>query len=147
MTIRTLLSKHITENEPFPGASTLDEWRNQKWVKLQVGRRLIPVFPVGPIRDSLHKHDVHHVMTNYSTGWKGEFELAAWELASGGCHFNLLFWADRIHFLLLGLILYPKAIWKALRSGWGSKNLYSMDFSEILDMELADLHRLLRLKS
>ena len=147
MTVRTLLSKHIVENEPFPGASTLDEWRNQKRVKLQAGKRAIPVFPVEPIRNSLHKHDVHHVILNYSTNLEGELETAAWELASGGCHLNLLFWVDRISFLLIGLIQHQNSIRKALQRGRGSLNLYPMEFSEILDMEVGDLHRQPRLKS
>lgn len=147
MTIRTLLSNYIEKHDPFPGALTFDQWRQQKWVKVRIGKQMIPIFPVGPIRDLLHKHDIHHVITNYSTTWEGEFELAAWEVASGGCRLNLLFWADRISFLIMGLILFPKSILKALRRGWRARNLYRMNFSEILEMEEAELYRLLRLQS
>lgn len=147
MKIRTLIARHIEDNDLLPGSSSLGQWQNQKWVKLRVGNRLLPVFPIEPIRDQLNKHDVHHILTNYHTTWEGEFELAAWEVASGGCHLNMLFWVDRIVNLLLGLVLCPKATLKALRRGWGSRNLYRVDFEEVLEMEVSDLNRLLRLKS
>ena len=41
----------------------------------------------------------------YSTKLVGELELAAWELASGGCGLNLFFWLDRFLALALGLFV------------------------------------------
>ena len=145
MKVRTLISKHIEDHDLCPGATSLDQWLHKKWVQMRVGSRLVPVFPAGPIRDALNKHDVHHVLTGYPTTPEGEFELAAWELASGGCHTNLLFWADRFQFLLLGSIMCPSATLRALRRGWGSRNLYRMDISELLELDVLELTQLLHL--
>src|SRR3954469_22900277 len=34
-------------------------------------------------RRAVRFHDLHHVLTEYPTTWRGEFEIAAWEVASG----------------------------------------------------------------
>ena len=146
MKVRVLIAEHIEEHDLCPGASTVEQWSNKKWVEARVGNRLVPLFPARPIRDSLNKHDVHHVLTGYSTRFQGECEIAAWELGSGGCHRNVLFWLDRIQVLLIGLLCCPRATLHAFRRGVGSRNLYGMDMTEILDLEVAELNQALNLK-
>ena len=29
--------------------------------------------------------DLHHILSGYGMTWRGEIELSAWELGSGGC--------------------------------------------------------------
>ena len=102
-------------------------------------------FPVWGIRQALTAHDVHHVLTGYSTTLEGECALAGWELASGGCHLNPIFWVDRLGAFALGLVLYPRATLRALRRGWGSRNLYAMSARVILASDVHTLRERMRL--
>src|SRR5215211_4404558 len=53
------------------------------WVVLKLWR--IPfAFPnTEGRRRAVRFHDLHHVLTEYPTTWRAEFEIAAWEVASG----------------------------------------------------------------
>src|SRR2546423_9776570 len=53
------------------------------WVKLRLWR--VPIwFPnTRGRRRAVRFHDLHHVLTGYPTDWRGEFEIAAWEIATG----------------------------------------------------------------
>lgn len=98
-----------------------------------------------PIRDALCKHDVHHVLTGYTTDMKGEAELAAWELGSGGCHFNVLFWLDRLSFMVIGLFTYPRATLRAFCEGRDCVNLFRHRLTEIEDWQLEFTKKHLRI--
>ena len=124
MKVHELLEQHITELNLCPGAPTYAEWKTKRWLEAVVGNKTIPIFPMWPIRDALSIHDLHHIMTGYETTLKGEAELAAWELASGGCHLNIVFWIDRISFVLIGLITHPRATLRAAKSGLCCTNLF-----------------------
>ena len=145
MKVEALLNEQIKYNDLCPGATTVDQWSNKKWLEMRVDDRLVRIFPLWPIRDALKKHDIHHVLTGYSTSFKGEAELAAWELGSGGCHLNMIFWIDRISFLAIGLLSYPTATLRALRRGFGCRNLFSKNMDRVLEAEVEDLRVALKL--
>ena len=98
-----------------------------------------------PIREALCKHDVHHILTGYDTDMKGEAELAAWELGSGGCHLNFVFWLDRISFMVIGLFSYPRATLRAFYDGSHCTNLFRHSLGEIEDWEVTSTKKRLRL--
>lgn len=101
----------------------------------------VPVFPRFGFQKGLPAHDIHHMLNGYPTHWVGECEVAAWELASGGCAYHLLYWIDRLLFLALALITAPVPSVRAWRRGWGQKNLYPLDPEELLAMDLDTLRR------
>ena len=145
MQTRDLLADYITNHSLCPGASTVDEWLGKNWVEIRIGQRLIPVIPLWGLREALTAHDVHHALTAYPTTLKGECELAGWELTSGGCRWNPVFWVDRLGAFALGLLIYPRATLRALRRGWGSSNLYGMSAREILAADVQALRERMRL--
>jgi hypothetical protein len=52
-------------------------------VKLNSGRLKL-AFPNTQARiRAVRYHDLHHVVTDYETNWKGESEIGAWEVATG----------------------------------------------------------------
>ncbi|PYS76753.1 MAG: hypothetical protein DMF66_12990 [Acidobacteria bacterium] len=53
------------------------------WVKLKLWRMPIWFPNTEGRRRAVRFHDVHHVLTEYPTTWRGEFEIAAWEIATG----------------------------------------------------------------
>jgi len=145
MKVKTLLTEQIENHNLCPGAATIDQWSNKTWLETHIADRVIPIFPLWPIRDALSKHDVHHVLTGYETNIRGESELAAWELSSGGCHLNIVFWIDRVSFFIIGLLTYPAATLRALQRGSNCYNLYSRQMDVVLDSEVEDIRNELNL--
>ena len=107
--------------------------------RIRVKNCAIPVVPVIGYREALHLHDVHHFLAGYSTKPVGEVELAAWELASGGCGLNLFFWLDRFLALALGLFVCPRRLCRAASRGWKCRNLYGRRVADVLATDLDEL--------
>lgn len=139
MKTRDLVSEHIAQHDLCPGATTVDQWLQKDWLEVRIDDRIVRAFPLWFIKDTLIKHDIHHVLTDYSTSFRGECELAGWELASGGCHLNIIFWIDRIFTALIGLVAYPRDTAKAIRKGWRCRNLYSNQLDELLNSDVEKL--------
>ncbi len=56
---------------------------DEPWVDFKLGPIPFP-FPNTPSRvRAVGYHDVHHVITEYSTDIVGEFEISAWEIGAG----------------------------------------------------------------
>jgi hypothetical protein len=115
------------------------------WVKLKLWR--IPfAFPnTEGRRRAVRFHDLHHVLTEYPTTWRGEFEISAWEIATGlGRH-----WAGWLLDLLgfaCGLVVFPRSVYRAFMRGRRSANLYVTEWDEtILARRVGDLRRQLGL--
>ena len=79
------------------------------------------------------------MITGYPPTWKGEAEIAGWEIGSGGCRWHLFYWLDRLSFLVLGLVAAPVATWRAFTRGLGNRNLYHRDPEEVLQTDVAEL--------
>ncbi len=97
-------------------------------------------------RKAVLKHDVHHLVTGYPSTLKGEAEIAAWEIGSGCANY----WAALVinsQGMLMGLIMFPLATYKAYLKGQRTTNLYKDRFSEaeFLNMEIEDLQKALKL--
>ena len=135
------LWRHVRENDLCPGAESLEQWQGVRWIKARIGTRAVPILPVIGYRQALQLHDVHHMLTGYSTRFRGELELAAWELASGGCGLHLPFWVDRILAFALGLVLCPRRVLRAWRHGWRCHNLYGSRAREVLESDFESLRR------
>ena len=104
-----------------------------RWVKVYLGPVPI-VFPNSAARvRAVRYHDLHHVLTGYSTTMKGETEIAAWELASG-CRSMAAAWVLNLLGMALGLVIDRKALRAAFVRGRHSSNLYE---GEDLDALLA----------
>ncbi len=112
------------------GGLPSDGGYNDRWVVLYAGGVPVVVFPnTMSRRKAVKVHDLHHVLTEYDTSWTGEAEIAAWELASGcGSYWAawvLNFWAG-----LVGVLLFPRAVWRAWGRGRRSRSLYHAPFDE-----------------
>jgi hypothetical protein len=85
-------------------------------------------------------HDIHHVLTGYPANWKGEAEIGAWEIATG-CRSYFIAWFLNGGALLIGLMRWPRAVWRAwLRGRRTRTNLYhDFDYDTVLSMKIKDL--------
>jgi hypothetical protein len=97
-------------------------------------------------RRAVRFHDLHHVLTEYPTTWRGEFEIAAWEVAAGGIN---RYWAGWLLDLLgfaCGLAVYPRRVYRAFMRGRRSANLYFETWDDsILARRVGDERRRLGL--
>lgn len=71
---------------------------------------------------ALKYHDLHHVVTGYKTDWRGEFEIACYEIAAG-CGTLWFAWAINLSGVG-GAFLLPKRAVKAWARGRRSGGLY-----------------------
>jgi hypothetical protein len=101
------------------------------WVDFKLGPVPMP-FPNTASRvRAVRFHDLHHVLTAYGTDTLGEFEISAWELASG-CADHTAAWQLNLLGMLVGTIASPRRILRAFVRGRRSKNLYRATYDETL---------------
>ena len=115
------------------------------WVRFRVGPISVPLPNTSARRRALPPHDLHHVATGYDTSWKGEAEIAAWELASG-CGLYVAAWALNFSAFVIGLFIAPRRTWRAFRRGRASESLYAEEWDErLLDTSLGALRERLQI--
>ena len=103
----------------------------KKWVDFKLGPIPFP-FPNTPQRvDAVRYHDLHHVMTGYQTDLLGEFEISAWELASG-CADKTAAWILNFGGYAAGLLVAPRRTLRAFVRGRHSQNLYRRRYDDAL---------------
>jgi hypothetical protein len=109
------------------------------WVKLMLGPITV-AFPNSSARvRAVRYHDLHHLMTGYSTHIIGEFEISAWELA-GGCGRLWFAWMINMTGLFAGLLVAPRAVYRAFVRGRHTRNLYDRPFNDaLLELRLDEL--------
>ncbi len=144
MTTRDCLVRYLEERGLRERADATEELYTDQWVRIPIGSRRVPVFPVRGIKNALILHDIHHMVMGYGTDWDGEFEIAGWELGSGGCAGHTFMWFDRAFSVLLGLIFAPKATVHAFRQGASSRNLYRLELDRVLGMDIEEVRDFVR---
>ena len=103
---------------------------DDQWVKVKVWR--IPIWwpnTQGRLR-AVRLHDLHHVLTEYPTTWRGEAEIAAWEIGSGGVRKYYAGWLLDLLGVAQGLVINPRGVYGAFMRGSKTLNLYSTEFSD-----------------
>ena len=124
---------------------------SDRWLSFRFNRVWVPVFPLfvlpEPVRDLVLIHDAHHLITAYGTDFRGEMELNAWTLASGGYFFAGAPWwmlledGKALLSAIHSLIWMPREFLSAFRKGWRKHSLYALDVDTALDMDLEDAKR------
>ena len=143
MTLRAVIKRdHAVKGMP----------NSDRWLSFRFNQVWVPVFPLFVLpetfRDFLLIHDAHHLITGYGTDFRGEMELNAWTLASGGYFFNgapwwMLFEGDGkgLFHAIHSLIWMPREFLSAFRKGWRQHSLYALDVDTALEMDLEDARR------
>ena len=141
MTTEDTLRAYFVERGFVKVGTPRNELYRDNWVKVPMWGYYVPVFPIYGFKKSLMLHDVHHVLSGYDTDWRGELEIAAWELSSGGCGWYLLYWIDRVVFMSLGLLLCPSRTSRAFQRGRGHCNSFNRNPDDVLDSDYDELKR------
>ena len=116
------------------------------WVKLRLWR--VPIwFPnTQGRRRAVRFHDLHHVLTGYPTDWRGEFEIAAWEIATGIGRRYCAAWLLNLLGFACGLVVFPRSVYRAFLRGRRSANLYFTEWDDaLLARRVGEMRRRLRL--
>jgi hypothetical protein len=117
------------------------------WVKLKLWRVPLAFPNTEGRRRAVRFHDLHHVLTEYPTTWRGEFEIAAWEVANGVGRYWEGWLLDLLGFAC-GLFVFPRCVFRAFLRGRRSANLY-LYFEEwdesILAVRVGEMRRRLKL--
>ena len=119
----------------------------ETWVKMKAGP--FPIwFPNTKARVRAVKyHDLHHVLTEYPTTWRGEAEIGAWEVSTG-CADHYPAWFLNLEAFAIGLVINPRGVFRAFVRGRTSRNLYRRPFDdELLAARVGDVREQLRLSA
>jgi hypothetical protein len=121
---------------------------NERWIKVKVWR--IPIWlpnTAGRVR-AVKLHDLHHVLTEYPTTWRGEAEISAWEIGAGGLNRFYAGWLLDLMNITQGLVVNPGGVYRAFMRGRHSNNLYFREFGDdILDQSVGEYRKRLNLNA
>jgi len=140
--LREALEAHLVETGVRSAETPAGRLYDSDWFVFYVGSKRLRLFRMSEnLQAIVALHDSHHLVTGYGTGMRGEAEIAAWELASGGCGRHWLMWSDRLSVVFLVAPFYPRAFIRAFRRGWGQRNLYRLDPEATLERDLDEVKR------
>ena len=133
LTLREALQDHLAAEGIPP-----DGGNSELWVTARIGP-LVLCFPNWEVRRrATLPHDLNHVISGYGHDLIGEAEISAWELG-GGCGSYVAAWFLTRAGLVLGLSTAPKRMFNAFVRGRRTGNLFSRDFTSLLDLPLAEV--------
>ena len=104
----------------------------ERWIKVRVWRIPIWLPNTEGRRRAVKLHDLHHILTEYPTTWKGEAEISAWEVGSGGLRKYYAGWLLDLMNIAQGLVVNPKGVYRGFMRGRQTSNLYDVEFSDAL---------------
>lgn len=116
------------------------------WVDLKLGPIPIPFPNSDPRRRAVRFHDLHHIATGYQTDYAGEFEISAWEIATG-CRDFIAAWHLNLAGLLGGLVVYPKRTFRAFIRGRYTRNFYGREYEPLLNLSVGEARAMLGLEA
>jgi hypothetical protein len=111
---------------------------NDAWVNFKFGPIPFP-FPntAGRVR-AVRYHDLHHLITGYTTDLVGEGEISAWEVGAGCASFPTAL-ALNLSGIVLGCLMAPRRTWLAFVRGRQTRTLYGQPFDPLLERSVGDV--------
>lgn len=94
----------------------------------------------------LLQHDVHHLLTGYTTILKDELEISSWEVGSG-CGKYWFGWAINMQGLMLGLLIRFGGVFRAFVRGRHSMNLYHnpIEKAKLKNMTIKEIESIIKI--
>ncbi len=118
----------------------------ERWIKVKVWKFPIWLPNTKGRREAVRFHDLHHVLTEYPTTWRGEAEISAWEVGSGGLKNYYAGWILDLMNIAQGLVVAPGGVYRGFMRGRETQSLYAREFTEeLLDSGVGEYRRRLRL--
>lgn len=126
-----------------------DGGQSSSFVKIELTKKILLYIPnFAARRKAVFKHDIHHIATGYTSTFKGETEISAWEIASG-CRHYWVAWVLDMQAVMIGMLFNPLGVYKAFVKGRRTKNLYNdaLEDEQLMDMPLAEIKESLLLNN
>lgn len=124
----------------------VDGGYQERWIKVKLWRIPIWLPNTQGRRKAVRLHDLHHILTEYPTTWRGEAEISAWEIGAGGLNRYYAGWVLDLMNVAQGLILNRRGTYHAFLRGRQSANLYRLEFNDdLLADSVGEYRRRLRL--
>jgi hypothetical protein len=143
MTLRDARARYFALNN-FGADGGYDE----RWIKVKVWRIPLWLPNTQGRRRAVRLHDLHHVVTEYPTTWRGEAEISAWEVASGGLRRYYAGWLLDLLNVAQGLIVNPRGAFRAFVRGRRCRNLFGATFNDtLLSRRVGEMRRELFLEN
>jgi hypothetical protein len=118
----------------------------ERWIKVKVWKMPIWLPNTAGRVKAVKLHDLHHVLTEYPTTWRGEAEISAWEIGAGGLKKYYAGWLLDLMNIAQGLVVNPKGVYRGFMRGRSSSNLFSFEFNdEMLEHKVGEYRHRLRL--
>jgi hypothetical protein len=133
-TVAVALAAHLERN-----GLPLDGGASDAFAVVRLGPIPYPIPNTAARRRAVKLHDLNHLVTGYDTDLRGEAEISAWELASGGCQHYVAAWALDLTGLVLGLVVCPRRTLRAFRAGYQANNLYPYPAEQLLALPLREV--------
>jgi hypothetical protein len=133
--------KHKLPGNYYRAFISDDGGQSSTFVKIEFTKKVSIYSPnFDARRKAVFKHDVHHIVTGYTSTFKGETEIGAWEIASGCRHYWVAFVLD-MHAVMIGVLFNPLGVYKAFVKGRRTKNLYSDVYTDeqVMNMPVAEI--------
>src|SRR4051812_21463599 len=99
---------------------------SETWIKLPVWKWHFYLPNFSARKKVLPLHDIDHVLTEYETDWKGEWQISAYEIGTG-CGRYWAGWFINSQGILVGGIFYPRESVRAFARGRRSIGIYGYD--------------------
>jgi len=88
----------------------------ESWVRLPVGRLALYLPNLEGRKKCVAIHDLDHVVAEYDTDWRGELQIAGFELGLG-CGRFWFGWMVNSQAISLGALLFPRDVFRAYVRG------------------------------
>jgi hypothetical protein len=103
-----------------------------RWIKVKVWHIPIWLPNTEGRRRAVKLHDLHHVLTEYPTTWRGDAEISAWEIGSGGLRRYYAGWLLDLMNIAQGLVVNSTGVYRGFMHGRRTSNLYDLEFDDEL---------------
>lgn len=131
-TLRAALRRYFDDNGFGASGGYEDDW-----VDFKVGPLPLPFPNTASRKRAVRLHDLHHIVTGFTTDLAGEFEIAAWEIASG-YRDHVAAWHLNLAGLFVGALTMPRRTFRAFVQGRHMENFYARDYESLLDLSVGD---------
>lgn len=111
-----------------------------RYFRIKLGRLFIPVPNTKARIAAVKIHDIHHLVTGYTAFWRGEVEIGAWEIAAG-CGRHYVAWMLNLGSFIVGMFLFPSALYHAFLRGRRAKSslYYNISYDLLLTKTIGEL--------
>lgn len=129
--MRSARARHFAANG-FGDSGGYDD----AWIHFKLGPLPLTIPNTRARKRAVPYHDLHHIVTGYSTDYIGEFEISGWEMGAG-CGRYAAAWVLNLGGTAGGALRAPRRTFAAFCLGRRSHTLYGRELPELLEQTVS----------